>query len=530
MRILQSKLQVPTNSEYLIQRSRLLEKIRFTSSCNLYLLKAPAGFGKTTFASQIYNQLPTNHYKAWVTADENDQDSDRLIYYITKGLLQTSKELNKFINPENTETNNTSITAKIDNLCYLFQEHIQNQHWLFLDNWESADNKENGKIINQLIQHTNQKLKIIITTRIKPSFNLTRLKEKNVIQTLTQRDLAFSFTEFLESLSKRELHFKKEEIEQLWELSRGWCIHTAFIGESPKEKIYKLPNISKSNFNYKLSENYILEEFLNNLDQTFLTNLIISSFAKVISSEILSVLFKSEDEVNNFITKLKSSPIPFKEYDTDNFKYHPIFHHALSVIAHEKLKKELIHSINNKLITYYLSKNMHLEALTKVVQFENDDSLLKFIDTNWLKLIEQSGLKTIQSSLSKISDSQKKHLLYIKLNANVLTQIGDNSSLIEFLSDKIDSSLFNKKDTLLSTLWVKYYWSILHSINKPSYKNVRASWKKIEKTKGPYKNIDKIGVETTLSCAAYMELNFDKAKQHIKKSIQIGRASCRERV
>ncbi len=520
MQILQSKLQVPTNTEYLIQRIRLLEKIDFHFPCNLYLLKAPAGFGKTTFASQIYNQLPTNHSKTWVTVDENDQDSKRLICYITEGLLQTSKELKKFINTENTDTNNTSITEKIDNLCYIFQEHIQNQHWLFLDNWESANNKENGKIINQLILHTNQKLKIIITSRVNPSFNITRLVEKNIIQLLNQNELAFSFTEFMESLAKRKLHFTKEELEQLWDISKGWCINTAFIDESTKEKIGQLPNLSKTNFNFKLSENYILEEFFNNLEQDFLANLIISSLAKVVSSEVLTILLSSEDEVNNFIIKLKNSPIPFNEYSTDNYKYHPIFHHALSELARKKLKKEQIYTINNKLITYYLSKNLYLEALEKTAILNDEEYFLKFIDRHWLKLVEQGGLKKIHHLLSKISSAQREHPLYIKLYSNVLSQIGDNSSLIEFLADRIDSSLFKKNDTLLSSLWVKYYWSILHSTDKPSYKKVKASWEKIEKTKGPYKNKDKIGVETTLSCAAYMELNFDKAKQHIKKSIK----------
>ncbi len=520
MRILQSKLQVPTCSKYLIHRTRLLDSINFRSPNNLYILKAPAGFGKTTFAAQLYAYLPTNHFKTWITVDENEQDTERLLHYIVTGLFNSSHELSDNIKLEELLSNSSSIVERTDDLCFLFQEKNKNIHWLFLDNWESADNNKNGKIINQLIQHTNQKLKIVMTSRINPSFNISRLQEKELIKILSQKDLRFSFTEFMESLTIRKLNFEKQELEQLWKLSKGWCINTAFIDESSKQKKFSLLDTSKDYFNFKLSENYILEEFISNLDITFIKRLIKSSFSKIITPEILSILFDSEKETKDFLKQLKLSSIPYSEYRTNEFTYHPIFQNALSKIAQDKLDKTEIHSINNKLNTYYISKEMYLDALEKVSMLDCEVSLLEFIDTHWLQLIEQGGLKVIKNLLIKISKNNSTHRLYIKLYANVLSQINDNSTLVKFLSNKIEPSLFEKSDVLLSSLWVKYYWAILHSTNSPSYKEVLASWEKIEKIKGPFQERDKIGVEITLSCAAYTELNFDKAKFHINKSIK----------
>ncbi len=526
MRILQSKLQVPVNSKYLIQRTRLLDSISLSSSYNLYLLKAPAGFGKTTFAAQLYAYLPTNHFKTWVTVDENEQNTERLLYYIVTGLFNSSNELNNNIKMEELLSNGSSIIERTEDLCFLFQEKIKNIHWLFLDNWESADNNENGKTINQLIQHTNQKLKIAITSRINPSFNISRLQEKEIIKILTQKDLKFSFTEFMDSLTIRKLNFEKQELEQLWKLSKGWCINTAFIDKSFKQKKFSLFDSSNDYFNYKMSENYILEEYISNLDETFITRLIKSSFSKIITPEILSILLNSEEEVKKFIKQLKNSSIPYNEYCRDEIKYHPIFEKALTVLAREKLNQSEIDSINNKLTAYYLSKEMYLDALEKVSMLDNEESLLEFIDSHWLKLIEQGGLKVINNLLAEISPKNSSHRLFIKLYSNVLSQINDNSAVIDFLSDKIDLSLYKKGDILLCSLWVKYYWAILHSTNNPSYKEVLSSWNKIEKAKGPYPEKDKIGVEITLSCAAYTELNFAKAKMHIKKSIKyIGNSS-----
>ena len=517
MRILASKYEVPTIPENLILRSRLLESINISSSANLFLFRAPAGFGKTTFAAQLYKQLPTNHIKTWLTVDENEQNSERLIKYVTIGLSNSSRELNKFIKTEN--SSNSTIQEQLDNICFIFQEQIETQHWLFLDNWESADNNDNGRLIDQLIQHTNEKLKIVITSRIKPSIKLYRLEEKNIVHIFEQKDLRFSFAEFMESLSRRKLHFEKSELEQLWNLSKGWCINTAFINESFKQNKINIPVSSKTIFDFNLSDNYIFEEFMNSIDDDIINNLIISSFSNIISAEVLSVLLDSEKEVKCFISFLKNSSIPLNKYSTNEFKYHPLFRHTLNKLAQDKLDRETIYTLNNKLISFYISNNQYLDALEKVSLLENNDFLLEFIDKHWLQLVEHSGLKAIQVLLSNLATECNNHPLYIKLYSNVLSQTGDNSSLIEFLSDKIDTSLHKMSDPLLSTLWVKYYWSILHSINRPSYKEVLASWNKIEKSKGPYLEKDKIGVETTLSCAAYMELNFDNAKQHIINSI-----------
>ncbi len=520
MRILQSKLQVPTSSKYLIYRARLLDSISFRSPNNLYLLKAPAGFGKTTFAAQLYAYLPTNYFKTWITVDENEQDTERLVQYIITGLYNSSKELNSLVDLDALISDDILIVEKIENLCFLFQEQIKSPHWLFLDNWESADNKENGKIINQLIRHTSKKLKIVITSRINPSFNLTRLQEKKIIQIFTQKDLRFSFTEFMESLSIRKLYFEKQELEQLWKLSKGWCINTAFIDEPYKDKKLPATIYSKKNFNFTLSRNYIIEEFFNNLDESFMTCLIKSSFSKFISHDILTVLLGSEEETKDFLKHLKNSSIPFNEYNSDEFKYHPVFHNALTVLAKEKLNQSEINSINNKLTAFYLSKNLHIDALEKISALNDEELLLEFIDIHWLELLEQGDLKIIKILLDKISKEYNSHRLYIKLYSNVLSQYSENSELIKFLSDKIDHTLYKKGDLLLNSLWVKYYWAILHSTDNPSYNEVLSSWNKIEKTKGPYQEKDKIGVEITLSCAAYTELNFNKAKLHIKKSIK----------
>lgn len=438
--------------------------------------------------------------------------------YIYTSLQKSSKELpgGDIVD----QINRAPISESVDNLCHLFQKQINNVHWLFLDNWESADNTDNGKIVNVLFQHTNQKLTIVITSRVKPSFNTSRLYEKGIAQVFDQSDLQFSFAEFMESLSKRKLHFEREEIEQLWNLSRGWCVNTAFINETAVQNKKAIAASHGLLLNFSVSREYISEEFLNNLNSTFLDDLIKSSCVNTVSLETMSILLDSEIRAKNFLMRLRQAALPLYEDSSNEITYHPTFKDALSKQAQATLTNAQICDLHHRLIDYYVSKHLFIDALQKATISENSAFLLEFIDKYWLQIIEQGGLRDTNALLSKLTGDFKSHPLYIKLYSNVLSQVGDNSSLIRFLSNRIDPSAYPKHDTLLSTLWVKYFWAILHSTNRPTYKEVVNSWNDIENSKGPYQEKDKIGVEVTLSCAAYMELNFDKAKYHILKSLE----------
>ena len=90
--LLQTKLNVPkrpkvANGTFLISRPRLIKKLNAGLDGKLTLLCAPAGYGKTTLATNWLSQLPIQPCPAaWLSLDEGDNDLARFLAYCVAAL------------------------------------------------------------------------------------------------------------------------------------------------------------------------------------------------------------------------------------------------------------------------------------------------------------------------------------------------------------------------------------------------------------------------------------------------------------
>src|SRR5512142_957441 len=73
--MLLSKFYLPELRPNRVDRPRLLERLRQAAGCQLVIISAPAGFGKTTLASEWVRSegCPA----AWISLDESDNDPVR---------------------------------------------------------------------------------------------------------------------------------------------------------------------------------------------------------------------------------------------------------------------------------------------------------------------------------------------------------------------------------------------------------------------------------------------------------------------
>ncbi len=198
MKFLPAKLSIPEPSKHFIFRHRLATKFSESKSTKLFLLIAPAGYGKTTLAVQFFSKYK-NISKSWFHIDRQDIDPKRFLAYLIEALsisisistLKESNLTNKLLNE------NASTIEITDDLCFLLQEYNGRECWLVLDNWELVNAQpEICQFITQLISYGGSKLKIIINSRVKPSLHIRKLQISKEAVIINQKELAFNLTEF----------------------------------------------------------------------------------------------------------------------------------------------------------------------------------------------------------------------------------------------------------------------------------------------------------------------------------------------
>src|SRR5262247_2829018 len=81
--VLRTKIVPPATNRVRIERGRLLSLLQVAADHRLILLKAPAGYGKTTLAVDWRERLQrSTAVTAWLALDDGDNDPGTLAYHL----------------------------------------------------------------------------------------------------------------------------------------------------------------------------------------------------------------------------------------------------------------------------------------------------------------------------------------------------------------------------------------------------------------------------------------------------------------
>src|SRR5215213_1582591 len=88
--LVSTKLRPSQARAKLVARPRLLEILDQEPGRRLTLVSAPAGFGKTTLLNKwSQSRLGAEHFVAWLSLDEGDNDPTRFLSYLVAALGRT---------------------------------------------------------------------------------------------------------------------------------------------------------------------------------------------------------------------------------------------------------------------------------------------------------------------------------------------------------------------------------------------------------------------------------------------------------
>ena len=219
--MLESKLSPPMNwGENLLEREPLLAMLKQSRTKRLVLLSAAAGYGKSTLMSQWYRSLKLDGARcAWLTLDGDDNDPSRLFSYLRYALEGAYNA--EPINPQfNDQFQISRSHAAL--LANLFAEESAPEV-LFVDEFEVLLNPQSIELLWLLIQQLPPGCQLVLASRHKPDWGLSKLKLTSELLELDQQVLRFTSTE-IDQLSQLLLsHGVDHQVtDQLSERTEGW--------------------------------------------------------------------------------------------------------------------------------------------------------------------------------------------------------------------------------------------------------------------------------------------------------------------
>ncbi len=222
-----TKLYIPPSRPNVVARPRLLAQLDegLRAGKPLALLSAPAGFGKTTLITEWV--CAAAREIAWLSLDEGDNAPLHFLAYLVAALQQADGRIGRsvqaLLQPAGlAQTNATALNRLIAPLIADIAA-AGTPLVLVLDDYHFITNDAVHAITRFLLENQPPIMHTVINTREDPPLPLPRLRARNQIVELRERDLRFTAEEAAAFLSQTmRLTLSPQIVEALEARTEGW--------------------------------------------------------------------------------------------------------------------------------------------------------------------------------------------------------------------------------------------------------------------------------------------------------------------
>jgi LuxR family maltose regulon positive regulatory protein len=219
---LATKILRPRRSSGLIERPRLLTLLDQAQVKRLTVIKAAAGFGKTSLAiAGAERLLALGHAVAWLSLDEDDNEPAQFLFYVAHVLRQACDGLAKpaidLIHEVMLVRPNAIVSALINSLA-----EVESEVFLFLDDYHLLTDPGIRDSVVFLLRHAPSNLHLVLMTRTEPALPLDRWRARDQVLEIDGRALRFDLEETSRFLAQETSGLGQADTRSLLAKTEGW--------------------------------------------------------------------------------------------------------------------------------------------------------------------------------------------------------------------------------------------------------------------------------------------------------------------
>lgn len=218
-----TKLFAPRLREGVVDRTRLVSRLRVTAQAKLTLVSAPAGFGKTTAVTAWLDATAgEDRAVAWVSLEDGDDEAATFWTYVVAALHGALPDVGGTLLAalQSGQPPSRHLVAQLVNEIGDQSVDVD----LVLDDYHLADGPAVAEGVSYLVDHMPPNLHLVVVTRVDPDLPLPRLRARGELVEVRARDLRFTRDETATYLAEvGGLALERADVATLADRTEGWA-------------------------------------------------------------------------------------------------------------------------------------------------------------------------------------------------------------------------------------------------------------------------------------------------------------------
>ncbi|RKF35872.1 LuxR C-terminal-related transcriptional regulator [Paraburkholderia fungorum] len=394
--VLATKVFPPRLPAGLIDRPRLASLAGQTETKRLTVIKAPAGFGKTSLALTWLKLLGTTSARvAWLSLDADDDEPGRFFNHLAHALRQACGNVGAAVIGLTAEASFVPVSSLAATLINELVD-VDDEVYLFIDDYHLITEAPIHEAMSLFIANAPSQVHVVLCTRTDPPFPTAKLRAHNELLEIDASTLRFNFDEtrrFVEHECPGKLG--STDVKSLFATTEGWAaalrISSSVLARKDRPRGWRTS--APSGASRPLAD--YLEDILQSLPVGMLEFMLRTAILDRLSAplcEALTGLAPSQAMLDAIVARqLLLEPLDLEGHW---FRYHPLMaeylQRRLEAVHHEE-----IDGLHRRAWQWYAAHHQWTDAVRHAIAAGATGDAIRLMEHCAMSLLKGGDLLTL---------------------------------------------------------------------------------------------------------------------------------------
>ncbi len=408
-----TKLTPPRLPPLVVGLERSAEWIDAILARPLTVVRAPSGFGKTTFCASLHARLAEQGiHVAWVAFDPSDDDPAIAVPYIARALdrcLPGVAAQAQALFEEGTVVPFQSVATLVINAALAAGAPIV----LFLDDFDRLQDPRTLQFVSYILLHCPPNVHVVSACQGRPKLPLTWLRAHDGLCSIEADDLRLRREDARRLLSGKAGGLAGEEIDRLYDAMGGWVTGLKIGSAALRNNRDAVLDIGLVAQGAQWLSDYLDENIFAHLPDRARAFLLRSSVVTLLNAELCAALTTCAD-ASALLASFAEQNLFLQPLDDAWYRLHPIFQEFLARQLREKHAEELP-ALHRTASLWFAEHGRPREAFQHALESGDLEQAAIWAEQSAMRMVEQSDITTLLGWIDRLPPAAVKQRFSVRI-------------------------------------------------------------------------------------------------------------------